>query len=824
MEKTVILQGNRFFYQDREILLDETTFLLDGLLKDAEIADNPYVFNNISDALNTINALQGAKGRTVTLYIAPYVYWIDDPDATDTLEKQEGMPVPFGFVVDCDCLKLIGLCKDPYEVIIAGNRGQSHGATGNYTMFLFRVRDLELKDLTVANYCSLDLVYPPNQALNHAKRTEVITQAQLGMQQGDKLLVRNCNFVSRLNLMPVNGGLRCLYQNCHFESTDDALNGNAVYVDCDFDFYGNRPIYDAQRTGDVFLNCRFRDYVRADCVETKLFFTKEGGPVTAVDCEYVGDRSSWDGVDWTKYPHPSLKCYQYNVNYHGEPVFIGGEGADETVVMDGKPVLEAYRFEKDGQVIYNIYNLLRGEDDWDPLQIKDLVCMEGKENIATFLTMESSACEIVSGQDVAELTAKAFYFHGGEAEAKISFAVKEADADYVRLIPGENGTCQVEGTNKEDLARDVKILAKTAEGLEAATLLKVYPKPLEAPRFLEGPELKEMSGILSLEYKLDLAGYEDCSEISWYRCEDGQGSNAVLVAVSREGKPLQDYFMNAGDTGYYLMAVMRPCHVRSNPGEEVRMISKWPAPAPFAGDIQEAQLITEFIELPNVAQRKVLPGFWTVDFHEPMDKAMMSNWVGEDTEEPWKYGSTGNGSIGTGFYQNVQGARLMYTPVGEGYGDMTLKLYVDPAKTAGQGFGSAGQYMDVCIKFDTTTLTGYGFRVIRTKEAADGVTMQLVKYVNGKITVINEGMVASCYRTGCEILLEAKGNQLTVHVESQTANKLPPSSIKYALTVDLTAEIEANPYGGIAIQHAGTPGIGGWQNTTMLHRLEVDWF
>lgn len=41
--------------------------------------------------------------------------------------------------------------------------------------------------------------------------------------------------------------------------------------------------------------------------------------------------------------------------------------------------------------------------------------------------------------------------------------------------------------------------------------------------------------------------------------------------------------------------------------------------------------------------------------------------------------------------------------------------------------------------------------------------------------------------------------------------------------VDLTADIEANSFGGVAIQHTGTLGAGGWQNTTMLHNLNVTW-
>ena len=41
--------------------------------------------------------------------------------------------------------------------------------------------------------------------LNQAKRTETITQAQLADVSGDKMFADNCNFISRLNLDPING-------------------------------------------------------------------------------------------------------------------------------------------------------------------------------------------------------------------------------------------------------------------------------------------------------------------------------------------------------------------------------------------------------------------------------------------------------------------------------------------------------------------------------------------------------------------------------------------------------------------------------------------
>ena len=183
----------------------------------------------------------------------------------------------------------------------------------------------------------------------------------------------------------------------------------------------------------------------------------------------------------------------------------------------------------------------------------------------------------------------------------------------------------------------------------------------------------------------------------------------------------------------------------------------------------------------------------------------------------WEYGEGYNGAVGSGLLQAQRGARMMYTPVEDKYGDMSLTLRVDPTKTAGQGFGSAtGQYMDVCLKFDTHTLTGYGLRIIRTVKHAKAVDFYLVRYENGHITAISDPVSATCYRTGCTISLKVKGTKLTAHVETETPQ---PADAQLPHVVDLTADITPNAFGGIAIQHTGSCG----ESTTMLHQLTVDW-
>lgn len=806
--------------------LDENTFYLDGALEDAAVVTNDYLFNNIRALVDAVNSRGRETTEPITVYMAPHVYWIDDPDATDTVQCQEGDRLPFGLKVSCDTLHLIGLGESSYDVVLAGNRGQSHGANGNYTMFCFKVRDLELSNLTIGNYCSIDLIYPLKPYLNRARRTHANTQAQLAWQQGDKLWARNCNFVSRLNLMPVCGGERCLYEGCHFESTDDALNGRAVYLNCDFDFYGNRPFYCTGESGAVFLDCVFRTHMRVGGVEKTQYFTKEGGQVTVVDCECDSPH-----VAWTKYPASSLKCYQSKVWCLGEPVIIGGDGASETVLMEGKEIEAAYRLEVEGKSVYNTYNLLRGRDDWDPMGVKDMVLEAGKEAIPTRLTIKASGEEIICGEKAVMLKAAAYYFHGEQAaDTEVVFSVDAEGGALVRLTDKGDGSCLVESIKEDALSGKVIVHAVTPQGLEAAVELTISPCLLEAPAFVEPPKVELGAGAAKVNYKLALQGYEERTEITWYRCKDADGSAAVPVAVSRNNMILQEYPLTKEDAGYYLLAEVIPCHVRSRKGGAVCAIAEkaveleaadWAEQSVGGQNADGYAYVTDFSTMPTVKQEQIIPGFWTVDCYRPKDTAHFGKWETECADrEPWKYGETGNGSIGKGLYQNVQGARLMYTPLEGCYGDMTLRVKLDPAKTAGQGFGSAGQYLDLCLKFDTKTLTGYGVRILRSGEASDGVRFLLVEYKEGDTSYLNEGILTSCFLTGCEVCLSVKGNVLSVHAESEII-KAGNGPVKYAPFVDMEVEIAGNAFGGVAIQHTGTPGTGGWQNTTMLHSIEV---
>lgn len=815
--------GTYIKYQGETIQLSETAIYLDGSLSDELAAQYPYVYNDITKALSADALKNGTADKPMTVYVAPYVYWIDDPAATDIVQKTEGYSAPYGMVVNSDYLTIKGLTGNPDNVVLAGNRGQSHASNGNYTMFRFNCSGaLTVKNITIGNYCSVDLDYPLMSELNQAKRTETITQAQLADVSGDKMFADNCNFISRLNLDPINGASRSLYNNCHFESTDDALNANAVYVGCDFDFYGNRPLYSSYGTGSTFLGCTFNCKILNVEAEPTQFFTKEGGTITAIDCVYHSNLSVPISIGWTKTPSTSLKCYQSNIIHNGQSITIGGEGAKETVDMTGKSVLNAYKVVSGGKTYYNTYNLLKGSDDWDPLGVKDVIKATGQDTVATQLSITSDVTEIESGKETASIGGTVNYFYGtNDTTQKITYSVSDEDKAYVKLTDNGDGTCKVEGTNNDDAAKKVIINASTESGLEAAVGITVKPSKIEAPAFTKAPVItNDGQGSLKVDYSLDLGSREDMSAISWYRCTDAEGSNPILVAVTRNDSPEYTYKLTAGDVGYYIMAKVESKNIRSDYGTPENTVYD---KAIGVKDVRSKNFATDFSNFPNVKQSEIKAGFWTVDYNRPADTESFGSWQGADTEEPWKYGTTGNGCVGAGLYEGTQGARLMYTPVEGTYGDMSLKLVVDPAKTAGQGFGSAGQYMDVLLKFDTSTLTGYGLRIVRTKASSNAVTFVLVKYDNGTITEISDKVIASCYATGCTISLKAEGNKLTAHVETPTEQLADQAAKGYPHVVDLTAEIEANSFGGVAIQHTGTLGARGWQNTTMLHNLNVTW-
>ena len=237
----------------------------------AKAAASQYAFNYVRDAFNALTP--GTEDDPMVMLFEPGVYWTDDPD-DPAIRGKEGTGTPFAIKVKCSNLVLHGLTDDPELVVLACNRGQTQGAIGNFTMFLFE-GNVKAENLTMGNYCNIDLDYKANPTLSRKRRMKAIVQAQLAIcRNTDKVEARNCRFVSRLNLCPFVGAREELFYDCHFESTDDALPGNAVFRNCHFDFYGDMPFYSTDAEGAKFIDCTIDTHFNG-----KLRWTKERGRV-----------------------------------------------------------------------------------------------------------------------------------------------------------------------------------------------------------------------------------------------------------------------------------------------------------------------------------------------------------------------------------------------------------------------------------------------------------------------------------------------------------------------------------------------------------------
>ena len=728
--------------------LDKHHLLLDAGVGEGEKRD--FVFTTFQEAVSHL-------GDSCTLYIAPGVYWVDDPDNPEIAVGKDGRE-PFGCVIRCRNLRLLGLDGDARNTVLASQRGQTQGAIGNFTMLDIWCDSLKVENLTLGNYCNVDLDYPLNPALSRKKRSDAITQAHVGYVHGKSLTARNVRFISRLNLNPLNGAKESLYEDCHFECTDDAMNGTALYRRCEIDLYGQKPFWSTFGRGAMFVDCDFN--VKGNTRE--MYFCKQGGPVTLIDCRYHSTSDSIY-IGWTAYPQKWLRCYQKNFTLNGKPYLIGSRQPENTLVMDSV-VMDTLR--------------------------------------PPYLSISRHEAEMqVGGQPLV--------LHASAEGRKVVWSIRPP-YDQMVTLGNMTGDSVVVSIACDDIGEPVSfpVTAYAAgdgvAGGVAVCQVTVKPAQLPAPAFIRKPRLLQKHGEMVLDYALGLDnGLRDESRITWLR--DG-----IPVSVSHD-VPKRSYRLTATDNGRTITASIEPKTNRSDYGETVvERLRVKERLTPYY------YIETDFSDFPCQWQKELLPGYWTVDGYKPADTAEYP-WTFDTRKPMWEYGEGFNGAVGKGLLQAQRGARLMYTPCEQQYGDMTLTLKVDPTKTAGQGFGSAtGQYMDVCLKFDTRTLTGYGLRIIRTTKHAKAVDFYLVEYRQGTVRQLTEAVSATCYRTGCTISLACEGNQLTAHIVTETPQ---PEDSTLPHAVDLKASVTPLPYGGIAIQHTGSCG----ESTTMLHHLKATW-
>src|SRR6185369_9319277 len=140
-------------------------------------------------------------------------------------------------------------------------------------------------------------------------------------------------------------------------------------------------------------------------------------------------------------------------------------------------------------------------------------------------------------------------------------------------------------------------------------------------------------------------------------------------------------------------------------------------------------------------------------------------------------------------------------------------------KNTGQGFGSAtNQFLDVYIKYDLATLTGYGLRIQRltTEEinaigfngagAVSGCAFFLVQHKNGVATPLGKKVMSSAFVSECTVELTTKDGKLLAKVSS-TEQIRSGDTFGYPREVQLESPIDPNPFGGTGVHFTGTVGV-----------------
>ena len=286
----------------------------------------------------------------------------------------------------------------------------------------------------------------------------------------------------------------------------------------------------------------------------------------------------------------------------------------------------------------------------------------------------------------------------------------------------------------------------------------------------------------------------------------------LKLLFQRFNMPLKKYSLSAGDKGYYIAMSIAPKHIRSLKGKELFVVNK---NVVSEKDIKVNPKIleTDFRNLSLKNQPAIIPGFWTWDHITVQEQDTRNN--ADRLQDAWYYG---DGIEGAGNMQGLlQGrhARMSYTPVGEQFADMKLSITVAPFKTAGQGFSVAHLYMDVLIKMDAKTGTGYALRLIRTTKYGDAVDCLLMKYENGVAIPLTEPVSTSAYRTPCIITLELKGNKLLAELTTTSKNTDPdrPGIVK---AVKLEVTVTTNQWGAFGIEYNGG-------SPAMINTLKAEW-
>ena len=835
------VSGNMTLYA-KWLQLDSKHLLLNAYATPEEL-ESPYV----AATLQTLGELS-ADGHSLTLpegtvvYIAPGVYWTDPTYRKGFPFDDSGFviaPPNVGLRLLGDNLSFIGLTADPEDVRICGNRGEGGakglGAGGSwYTIAV--PTGFRCENITIANYAQEDLVYPRDPSQNISKRIDSKNHAEV-MQSStrnvDRMYFRNVRFTGYLNMMAGFSPQRAYFKDCFFQCTDDSVFGGHinVYENCTFHNFGDHPVWSAAGPEGInaVLGCTFVGMPQMTL--PTLYFAKMAAPgngasatsiYAVIDSKFLG---RIEAVEWENKVREDARYAVSNntIGTEGRPLVISPAHPQTSVEYSGR-ALEAFKVGDR----YNIYNLLKGDDGWDP----------AGQNSAAWAPYANLPYRFLVGYTGKELHSD----RNGEGNSLVlTAAPTPASSVDISTVVWKYDDALLEGTadpstgkltvaakpNRTGAVIETPVECALPSGVTAGVTLKIWPVPVAAP-VLKSPSIKIGGGSAVLSYKLDKPSYRDVSVIDWYRESAPGRTDGVHIGTSRNDPagffvddPLKDYRLSKYDVGCYLRAVITPAYeFGSVPAAPVTVYS---SRAISAKDVKDAALQTDFRHLYITREDKgAAVGRWFFD-------------CDGETVDPWGWGIGSNGSEGLwGLMNNTRSqvpSRMVFGQKGQ-YGDMSLTLNYSSGKVEGQGFGGSGCYLDVYIKYDPVSHSGYGLRVERVPASSNATEWTLCRFEGDSAVPLTKGVLTASFMPQSTLCVSVEGN--TLKVTASTASAITPLQSQQGLSqttdiswTDPTGALAGCRNGGFGfyIFNSGNSSYSftaGTNNCVMLHDVRVE--
>ncbi|HVT81925.1 MAG TPA: pectinesterase family protein [Phycisphaerae bacterium] len=756
---------------DASIKVDQLQYdyLVDGDLP----ADDPASkkFKTLQSAYQAAPA--GTEAKPTVIGIKPNVYQLPGGNSSP------------GMNITKNWITLLGLTNNRREVVLADNRGHAEGAADNGFVLVINATGFTAKNLTILNYCNTDYEYPGNPAKNLKMRNPTITQAVALQASGDKHVYENVALLSRLDTMFLQT-TRSYFKNVYIEGTDDFIGGGQISVwdGCEVFFPTGSGVMSSSNV--IFMNTTF--VASRGFQLYKAEFNGAARPSTLINC-IVPVAATKGAVAWVRGRTPP-RPGRYSLTYHvtdaqGNPATL----ADDSTGAQGL----GYSRELSDQeaLAFNPWNLLRGNDDWDPAASKTKYQAAG--NLIYGVAINSGGASIRTGGSAATLAVTVT-----PARATDRSITWSTNSNLVTLNRTSGPNITVTANNTTGKPEYVPIHAKAANGFYSTAWIYVEPQYIDPPIIAAGAGAAKVNapadGKVSVSYTLNPADHTDQSVITWYLCDDPSGAAAREVAVSRGNVPLKELTLTSGAIGKYIRIRIEPKHEISDPGSAVYATSDKPITAADITSPTVSPDLRNFVLTPNNTFES---GMWTV----------IGTWTSVNAEDL---------PGGWGLRVASQGAMLLYQNDAD-VGDMQFDLVMSPEKTGGQAFGSPGssadgnnnQKADIFIKYDPRTRNGYSLRIWRTTESANKCMFQFFKIANGTGTPLStKSAYTGVFKPNTTMTLKVVGNRISAVANNSTD----------AETLSLEDTITPNKFGGAGVYWSGSVPRG---NSIVYDQLKI---